>query len=93
MEQWLNHSSALTYADDSSSTVTGKTQVEVKSKLEEDTEMVLKFMASNGLVANPSKTMLVILNSKQKASLKIKVGDSTVKQALTAKLLSVVGAF
>ena len=89
MEQWLNHSSALTYADDTSSTVTGMTMNEVKFKLEEDAEMVLKFMASNGLVANPSKTTLMILNSKERTPLEIKVGDSTVNQVPTAKLLGV----
>ena len=56
MELWLKNSSAVTYADNPSSTVTGKTLEEVKQKLEEDAEMVLKFMASNGLVAHPSKT-------------------------------------
>ena len=46
MEQWLKHSSAFTYADDTSSSVTGKTIAEVKRKLEEDAINVLKFMAS-----------------------------------------------
>jgi hypothetical protein len=72
LEQWLNHSSALTYADDISFTVIEKTLEEVKSKIEEDAEMVLKFMAFNGLVAKPSKTTLLMLNSKEKASLEIK---------------------
>ena len=43
MELWLKHSSALTYADDTSSTVSGKTLEEVKLKLKEDAEMVLLF--------------------------------------------------
>ena len=47
--------SELTYADDTSSSVTGKTIEEVKLKLEEDAQLGLRFMASNGLVANPSK--------------------------------------
>jgi hypothetical protein len=38
---------------------------------------------------NPSKTTLMILNSKEKSPLEIKVGDSTVNQAPTAKLLCV----
>ena len=39
----FKHPSALTYADDTSSTVTGKTLEEVKLKLKEDAEMVLLF--------------------------------------------------
>ena len=41
LEQWLKHSSAYTYADDTSSSVTGKSIEEVKSKLEEDANQVL----------------------------------------------------
>ena len=63
MQLWLKHSSALTYADDTSSSVKDKRIEEVVRKLEEDAINVLKFMASNGLVANPSKTPLLILNN------------------------------
>ena len=41
MELWLKHSSALTYANDTSSSLTGKTIEEVQFKLEEDAEQVL----------------------------------------------------
>ena len=71
MELWLKHSSAFTNADDTSSSVTGKSTEEVIEKLEEDAIQVLKFMASNGLVANPSKTTLMFLNKKDKAEIKI----------------------
>jgi hypothetical protein len=37
----------MTYTDDKSSSVRGKTIEEVKFKLEEDAEQVLRFMASN----------------------------------------------
>ena len=50
IQVWLNHSKATTYADD--------TKTSVSSKL-------LKFMASNGLVAHPTKTTLMFLNPKQ----------------------------
>ena len=60
MVLWLKHSSAFTYADDPCSSVTVKMIEEVKLKLEDDAEVVLKFMASNGLVAKP----LIILNQK-----------------------------
>ena len=60
---WLKHSSGLTYADDTSTSVKCDTIDEVIWKLEEDADLVLRFMALNGLVANPSKTTLIILNN------------------------------
>ena len=89
MEVWLKYSSALTYADDTSSSITGKTIEEVKMKLEEDANNVLKFMASNGLVANPNKTTLLILNNKGKEKVKIKIGEALISQVEDAKLLGV----
>ena len=53
---------AFTYADDTSSSVSGKDLDEIIKKMEIDTVIVLKFMASNGLVANPKKTTLLYLN-------------------------------
>ena len=44
----------------------------VKSKLEEDALQVLKFMASNGRIANPKKTALVFLNQKYDPNNEIK---------------------
>ena len=38
----------------------------VVKKLQEDAEGILQFMASNGLVANPTKTEFVILNNNRK---------------------------
>ena len=61
----------------------------VISKLEEDAKNVLKFMASNGLVANPSKTTLLILNHKSDEPVSIKIGTDVVKQEVDAKLLGV----
>ena len=77
------------YAGDTSSSVKGKTIEEVIWKLEEDAEQVLKFMASNGLVANPSKTTLMILNHKVETPVEIKVGQNTIKQEMSSKLLGV----
>ena len=90
MELWLKHSSAFTYADDTSSSVTGKTLDEVKKKLEEDADQVLKFMASNGLVANPSKTTLMILNHNSDSAMEINVGGKTIIQEKSSKLLGVI---
>ncbi len=49
-------------------------------------------MASNGLVANPSKTVFMMPNSKQKENdspKKIKVGDHEIMESKSAKLLGV----
>ncbi len=62
-------------------------------QLEEDAKSILEFMASNGLVANPSKTVFIMLNSKQKENdlpKKIKVGDHEIMESKSAKLLGVV---
>ncbi len=55
----------LTYADDTSTSCYGKSQEEVMVKLEEDSKNILQFMASNGLVANESKTVFMMINSKK----------------------------
>jgi hypothetical protein len=50
-------------------------------------------MTSNGLVANLSKTVFTMLNSKQKENdlpKKIKVGDHEIMESKSAKLLGVV---
>ena len=57
LEDWLEFSKAFTYADDTSSSVSGKDLTEIIRKMEIDAVNVLKFMASNGLVANPKKTL------------------------------------
>ena len=56
LEEWVKYSTMLNYADDTSSSCSGKTTEEVIEKLEEDARNILAFMASNGLVANPDKT-------------------------------------
>jgi hypothetical protein len=61
----------------------------VVRKLEEDVINVLKFMASNGLVANPSKTILLILNKNSGEEIEIKIGEMKIKQDKEAKLLGV----
>ena len=45
-------------------------------------------MASNGLVANPSKTALLFINNKVKGDpIKIKIGNVEITQEKSAKLL------
>ena len=55
LEKWLKHSKAFNYADDTQTNCKGKNKEEVMQMLEEDSNNVLEFMASNGLIANPKK--------------------------------------
>ena len=74
------HSKASTYADDSGTGVKGSSAIEIIPKLEEDGENFLKYIASNGLVANPSKTALLFLNNKVIGDpIEIKIGPATKK--------------
>ena len=56
---------ALLYADDTSSSYAHKQLEMVMQFLEEDADAVLRFMASNGLVANQKKTVFMLLNHKR----------------------------
>ena len=47
------------YADDTKTSVSGRILKAIIRKMESDALMVLKFMASNGLVANPKKNPFV----------------------------------
>ena len=52
---------------------------------------IIQFMASNGLVANPSKTEFMLLNNKQKEQCeKIRVGKAEVQEMGSAKLLGII---
>ena len=58
--------------------------------MEEDANQVLKYMASNGLVANPKKTSFLLLNSKQGGvGNEIRVGNEMVARETTATLLGI----
>ena len=65
LEEWIKHSKLLNYADDTSTSNSGKDVDTVIRNLEEDATGILQFMASNGLVANPTKTEFMILNAKE----------------------------
>ena len=91
MELWLKTSGAFNFADDTTTDNRGKNKEEIKTRLEEDAKNVLKFMASNGLVANNSKTEFLLLNEKNKdvPLTEIKVGDSAIMRTKHTKLLGV----
>ena len=50
------------YADDTISSCQDKEIYKVMVKLQEDANQILDFMATNWLVANPTKTVFMILN-------------------------------
>ena len=58
LQDWLLHSSAPTYADDTTTRTSCTTVQESMRNLEEDADLVLRYMASNRLVANPKNVLL-----------------------------------
>ena len=83
MELWIKHSTLINFADDTTTYTTSKEARQIKDSLEEDANQVLKFMASNGLIANEAKTEFLLLNEKQKDSQKLKnlmVGEVLVQR-------------
>ena len=93
LEEWLQIAIALTYADDTSTSVSGDTIEEIIRLLELDAKNVLTFMASNGLAANAKKTTFIILNNTKANSntelIKINVGKEVITQERNAKLLGI----
>jgi hypothetical protein len=90
LEDWLQYAISLTYADDTSTSVSGKSIEDVLRKLQIDAKNVLKFMASNGLFANPSKTNFIVINDKDEGAgeREVQVGNVKVKQEKSAKLFA-----
>ena len=88
MNLWLDYSKPTTYADDTKTSITAKRIEELIAKLESDATKVLRYMASNGLFANPAKTTLILLNLKNnQPPIQIQIGNETITQENSAKLL------
>ena len=88
LQLWLKFSKSITYADDTQTGVSGRILKLIIEKMEADAVNVLKFMSSNGLVANSKKTTLLFLNLKaSKNPIKIKIGNDEITQVSSAKLL------
>ena len=60
LEDWLSHSMATTYADDTTSIRSSKRLEELKIKMEEDANAVLKYMTSNTNVTVTQKHSQVL---------------------------------
>ena len=92
MELWLKKSKLTNFADDTETDFSSKNKAEIKVSLEEDAVQVLNFMASNGLVANQSKTEFLVLNEKNKEDgilYQIKVGEAQINRSDSTKLLGI----
>jgi hypothetical protein len=89
LEDWLEWSRAITYADDTSTSYSSQLLNTVTSNLEKDAINVLNFMASNGLVANPNKTVFMLMNCRlvDDKPIDVKVGNVMITQVHHAKLL------
>ena len=90
LELWTKDSSLTAYADDTTTGCKDKEIEGVVRKVEEDARRILEFMASNGLVANPTKTTFLVLNHKaEEEKVRVRIGDCDIEQESTAKLLGI----
>ena len=64
LEDWVKHFKLLNHADDTSTSHSSQELNTVPNNLDEDTTGIFQFMASNRLVANPSKTKFILPNNK-----------------------------
>ena len=87
--QWVMSSKVYNFADDTSSSLAHRNLDMLLKLLEKDAEAILKFMASNGLVANCKKTVFMLLNFKNEVNetIKIRVGKNEIAQEKSTKLL------
>ena len=90
IELWVNQTEILGYADDTSSYVSDKNLSNACRKLEEDSISILKFMEANFLIANPSKTKLIIFTKeKREDKITLKIGNTSIEETNEEKLLGV----
>ena len=90
LQDWLEHSTAPTYADDTTTGTSGFFLDQVLKNVEEDANRVLQYMASNGLVANAKKTSFLLLNYKKcEPKISVKVGNESVTRESSATLLGI----
>ena len=88
LQDWLKNSTAPTYADDTTTGTSAKTVSETMQLMEEDANQVLRYMASNGLVANPKKTSFLFLNTPGSDQV-LKIGNDLVQRDTSAMLLGI----
>jgi hypothetical protein len=89
MEDWTEHSGIFTYADNTSTDTSSRDVNQVIRRLEKYLEGILQYMATNGLVANPQKTVFMLVGREREERTQVKVGNIQITQSATAKLLRV----
>ena len=78
------------YADDTTTTVSGKDMGLLTNKCEEEASKLITFMSANRLAANDDKTHIMCIRRKvDKEEIEIKVGNSSIKESTHEKLLGV----
>ena len=89
ISDWTINALIEGFADDISATVIEDSTNKVISNLEKDATNILKFMASNKLIANDSKTMFILFGKKPHDNTKysLSVGNSIIMEQPTIKLL------
>ena len=94
LEFWCKYVKFFRYADDTTTSCSDKNLEEILSNLKHDAKQIINYMAINGLVANASKTVFMILNLTKKEAQKeitkdIEVGTTTVTRSESTKLLGI----
>lgn len=92
VELWMEFADVFGYADDTTTLISDIDEEVVIKKMQKESQNVLNFMNSNGLVANPDKTGLLFFRARPPhlKSVTLKVGGSVVTEAKEEKLLGVI---
>jgi len=92
INDWLTDGAAFSYADDTAAITFGMTKAAAVQKLETTSNELLQFFASNFLIANASKTSLLVFRSPRSTDSRnhsVKVGAATVYESDSITLLGV----
>ena len=83
IERWTN-ARICSYAEDTTIFLSGNDKHSVKANPKCEAEKILKFMASNCLVANPEKTEFLILSKERNMIHKviIKIGGAHINESV-----------
>ena len=91
IDKWIKDGSTSSYADDVVAMAAGETKEEAVQKLEKTSNELMVFFASNMLVANATKTTLIVCQSSRdkNMSYRMNVCGSIVKESSNVTLLGV----
>jgi len=93
IDLWVSNKSVAisSYADDTAAAASGATKEEAIQNLEQVSKELLHFFASNMLVANPTKTALLVIRSPRDTEprLNMNVGGVTIEESENISLLGI----